>query len=155
MNQREEASSFIDSLRGMQAEFAQLEELREMQEIYSQDLSDMVKILQAQLDAPIPVPAGVLDRPYRSAYLGAEAVLVVFGSDGAMSTRPLQAFPPNVIVSVVQACAPELQKRLSEKRKLEGAKAKAMEKVLKELQRAQIGLGEAQKGAEDNSEDGL
>ncbi len=120
-----------------------MNELRETQEIYSQDLSDMIKLLQAQVDAPIPIPPDVLDRPCRAAYLGSEAVVVMFSTDGGLSTKSLQTFPSSVLVSLVQACAPELQKRLSAKRAAESVKTKAMESVLKELQNAKVGFGRA------------
>ncbi len=152
MRQQGETTGFADSLREMQTEFAKLKELQEMEEIYSQDLADMVKVLQLQLDAPIPIPPEVLGRSYRAAYLGSEAVVVAFGKDGALLTRALQTYPSDIIVSIVQACAPELLKRLSEKRAAENAKAKAMEKVLRELQRTQIAIGQAAREGEKERE---
>lgn len=54
-----------------------------------------------------------------------------------MTSRPLHKLPPEVIVSVVEDCAPALRRMLVEKRLAESAKAKSLERVFKELKKAE------------------
>ncbi|HUK80736.1 MAG TPA: hypothetical protein VLU91_08775 [Nitrososphaerales archaeon] len=128
---------FADSLREIQGEYMMLGELYEKQKSYGQRLSEMMKTLQFEVDTVIPIRPEALGRPCRAAYLVSEGVVVVFDASGAMSSKPLYTLPSEAIISIIQECTPELQRLLSEKRKNESNKVKSMERVLKELKKAQ------------------
>jgi len=131
------ATGFTDSLREIQGEYIMLGELYEKQKSYGQKLSEMMKTLQFEVDTTIPIRPEALGQPCRSAYLVSEGVVVVFNMNGGMSSRPLYTLPSDVIISIIQECTPELQRLLSEKRKAESTKVRSMERVLKELKKAQ------------------
>lgn len=114
-----------------------LGELYEKQKSYGQRLSEMMRTLQFEVDTVIPIRPEALGRPCRAAYLVSEGVVVVFDPSGAMSSKPLYALPSESIISIIQECTPELQRLLSEKRRNESSKVKSMERVLKELKKAQ------------------
>ncbi|HUK80467.1 MAG TPA: hypothetical protein VLU91_07370 [Nitrososphaerales archaeon] len=138
--QQEKESSnggFADSLREIQGEYMMLGELYEKQKSYGQRLSEMMKTLQFEVDTVIPIRPEALGRPCRAAYLVSEGVVVVFDASGAMTSKPLYALPSESIISIIQECTPELQRLLSEKRRNESNKVKSMERVLKELKKAQ------------------
>lgn len=128
---------FADSLREIQGEYMMLGELYEKQKSYGQRLSEMMKTLQFEVDTVIPIRPEALGRPCRAAYLVSEGVVVVFDPSGAMSSKPLYSLPSEAIISIIQECTPELQRLLSEKRRSESNKVKSMERVLKELKKAQ------------------
>ena len=128
---------FADSLREIQGEYMMLGELYEKQKSYGQRLSEMMKTMQFEVDTVIPIRPEALGRPCRAAYLVSEGVVVVFDPSGAMSSKPLYALPSESIISIIQECTPELQRLLSEKRRNESNKVKSMERVLKELKKAQ------------------
>jgi hypothetical protein len=133
----ESGAGFVDSLRDIQGEYIMLGDLYEKQRSYGSKLSDMMKTLQFEVDTIIPIRPEALGKPYRAAYLVSEAVVVAFDASGALSSKPLYTLPPEVIVSVIQECTPELQRLLSEKRRNETTKVRSMERVLKELKKAQ------------------
>ena len=114
-----------------------LGELYEKQKSYGQRLTEMMKTLQSEVDTTIPIRPEALGRPCRAAYLVSEGVVVVFDASGAMTSKPLYTLPSESIISIIQECTPELQRLLSEKRRNEGSKVKSMERVLKELKKAQ------------------
>ena len=128
---------FADSLREIQGEYMMLGELYEKQKSYGQRLSEMMKTLQFEVVTVIPIRPEALGRPCRAAYLVSEGVVVVFDPSGAMSSKPLYSLPSEAIISIIQECTPELQRLLSEKRRSESNKVKSMERVLKELKKAQ------------------
>ena len=130
-------SGFADSLREIQGEYMMLGELYEKQKSYGQRLSEMMKTLQFEVDTVIPIRPEALGRPCRAAYLVSEGVVVVFDASGAMTSKPLYTLPSESIISIIQECTPELQRLLSEKRRSECNKVKSMERVLKELKKAQ------------------
>lgn len=130
-------AGFVDSLRDIQGEYILLGDLYEKQKTYGTKLSDMMKTLQFEVDSIIPIRPEALGKPYRAAYLVSEAVVVAFDASGALTSHPLYTFPPDIIVSVIQECTPELQRLLSEKRRAETSKVRSMERVLKELKKAQ------------------
>jgi hypothetical protein len=131
------SGGFADSLREIQGEYMMLGELYEKQKSYGQRLSEMMKTLQSEVDTVIPIRPEALGRPCRAAYLVSEGVVVVFDTSGALSSKPLYALPSESIISIIQECTPELQRLLSEKRRTESNKVKSMERVLKELKKAQ------------------
>ncbi|HZW84504.1 MAG TPA: hypothetical protein VFE91_01200 [Nitrososphaerales archaeon] len=130
-------AGFVDSLREIQGEYIMLGELYEKQKSYGQKLSDMMKTLQFEVDTTIPIRPEALGRPCRAAYLVSEGVVVVFDSNGGMTSKPLYTLPSDVIISIIQECTPELQRLLAEKRRSESSKVKSMERVLKELKKAE------------------
>ena len=111
-----------------------LGELYEKQKSYAQGLSEAVRAMQNEVDTVIQIDPEAMPTPCRAAYLVSEGVVVVFDSNGGMASKPLYALPADVIVSIIQECTPELQRLLTEKRRMESNKAKSMERVLKELQ---------------------
>lgn len=131
------STGFVDSLREIQGEYIMLGELYEKQKSYSQRLAEMMKTLQFEVDTVIPIKAEAMGQPCRAAYLVSEGVVVVFDTSGGMSSKPLYSLPSDVIISVIQECTPELQRLLSDKRRAESSKVKSMERVLKELKKAQ------------------
>jgi Sec-independent protein translocase protein TatA len=133
----ESGAGFVDSLRDIQGEYIMLGDLYEKQRSYGSKLSDMMKTLQFEVDAIIPIRPEALGKSYRAAYLVSEAVVVAFDTTGGLTSKPLYTLPPDIIVSVIQECTPELQRLLSEKRRAETTKVRSMERVLKELKKAQ------------------
>ncbi len=128
---------FVDSLREIQGEYIMLGELYEKQKNYGQKLADMMKTLQFEVDTVIKIRPEAMGVPCRAAYLVSEGVVVVFDTSGGLTSKPLYSLPADVIISVIQECTPELQRLLSEKRKNESLKVRSMERVLKELKKAQ------------------
>ena len=151
------ATGFTDSLREIQGEYIMLGELYEKQKSYGQKLSEMMKTLQFEVDTTIPIRPEALGQPCRSAYLVSEGVVVVFNMNGGMSSRPLYTLPSDVIISIIQECTPELQRLLSEKRKSESTKVRSMERVLKELKKAQATFKQTKRddSSADEDEDSL
>ena len=131
------SGGFADSLREIQGEYMMLGELYEKQRSYGQRLSELMKTMQFEVDTVIPISPEALGRPCRAAYLVSEGVVVVFDTSGAMTSKPLYTLPSESIISIIQECTPELQRLLSEKRRNESNKVKSMERVLKELKKAQ------------------
>jgi len=131
------SGGFADSLREIQGEYMMLGELYEKQRSYGQRLTELMKTMQFEVDTVIPIRPEALGRPCRAAYLVSEGVVVVFDTSGAMTSKPLYTLPSDAIISIIQECTPELQRLLSEKRRAESNKVKSMERVLKELKKAQ------------------
>ena len=147
---------FADSLREIQGEYMMLGELYEKQKSYGQRLTDMMKAMQFEVDTVIPIRPEAIGRPCRAAYLVSEGVVVVFDPTGGMSSKPLYSFPSDAIISIIQECTPELQRLLSEKRRLESGRVKSMERVLRELKKAQATFKQTKKdevGVEEDEED--
>jgi len=151
------ATGFTDSLREIQGEYIMLGELYEKQKSYGQKLSEMMKTLQFEVDTTIPIRPEALGVPCRSAYLVSEGVVVVFNMNGGMTSKPLYTLPSDVIISIIQECTPELQRLLSEKRKSESTKVRSMERVLKELKKAQATFKQTKRdeSSVDEEEDAL
>jgi len=130
-------AGFSDSLREIEGEYMRLGELYEKERSYAQGLSEVFKAMQNEVDTVVQIKPEAIGGPCRAAYLVSEGVVVVFDMNGGMASKPLYALPADVIVSIIQECAPELHRLLSEKRRMESNKAMSMESVLKELQKAQ------------------
>jgi hypothetical protein len=154
--EKEESGGFVDSLREIQGEYIMLGELYEKQKSYGQRLSEMMKTLQFEVDTVIPIRPEAMGRPCKAAFLVSEGVVVVAETNGTMGSKPLYTLPPDVIISVIQECTPELQRLLSEKRKNETNKVRSMERVLKELKKAQATFKQTRRdetGAEEEEDD--
>jgi len=115
-----------------------LGEIYEKQKSYAQGLSEVIRTMQAEIDTVIQIKPEAMLHPCRAAYLVSEGVVVVFDLHGGMTSKPLYALPSDMIVSIIQECTPELQRLLSEKRRMESNKVKSMESVLNELKKAQF-----------------
>ena len=144
---------FADSLREIQGEYMMLGELYEKQKSYGQRLSEMMKSMQSEVDTVIPIRPEALGRPARSAYLVSEGVVVIFDTNGGMTSKPLATLSSDAIISIIQECTPELQRLLSEKRRNESNKVKSMERVLKELKKAQATFKQTRKDETVEEED--
>lgn len=133
----EEEPSFVDNLRELQGEYIMLNELYEKERNYGQKLALMMKNLQFEVDTAIQISPKSVGDGYRAAYLVSEAVVVVFDVSGKMTTKPLEKYPPEAIVSIVQDCTPSLRRALAEKRREQSERVRNLERVLKEMKRAQ------------------
>ena len=155
--QKENGSNgFADSLREIQGEYMMLGELYEKQKGYAERLTDIMKTMQFEVDTVIPIRSEAIGRPCRAAYLVSEGVVVVYDMNGGMSSKPLYTLPSDVIISVIQECTPELQRLLSEKRRVESNRVKSMERVLKELKKAQATFKQTKRedaGVEEEEEE--
>jgi hypothetical protein len=149
------ATGFTDSLREIQGEYIMLGELYEKQKSYGQKLSEMMKTLQFEVDTTIPIRPEALGVQCKSAYLVSEGVVVIFNMNGGMISKPLYTLPSDVIISIIQECTPELQRLLSEKRKSESTKVRSMERVLKELKKAQATFKQTKRDDTMEEEDEL
>ncbi len=145
--------NFVDSLREIQGEYIQLAELYERQKTYGQKLWEMMRALQYEVDATIPIRADVMGDGYTAAYLVSEAVVIAFDKSRNMTSSPLYRLPPNVLITVIEECTPELRRLISEKRRTETNKVRSLERVLKELKKAQATFKQSKKDELDMAED--
>jgi Sec-independent protein translocase protein TatA len=134
---KDEAGSFTDNLRDIQGEYIMLTELYEKEKNYGQKLADMMKTLQSEVDSTIPIRPEAIGDGCKEAYLVSEAVVVLVDSGGNRISRPLAKLSAGTIVSVIEECTPELRRLLFEKRRLESNKVRSLERVLRELKKAQ------------------
>jgi hypothetical protein len=151
----EAGSTLVESLRDIQSEYMLLEDLYEKEKDYSMRLSEMMKQLQFEVDSTIPIRPQAIGQPCKEAYLVSEAVVVLVDDKGNKISRPLYKLPPNVIVSVIQECAPELRRLIAEKRRETITRVKALERVLREMKKAETTFKQTKKeeiGIETNSE---
>ncbi len=132
-----EGDDFVDHLREIQGEYIMLGEIYEKQKGYGQKLSDLMRALQYELDCTISIRPEAIGQPCKEAFLVSESVVVMVDTEGNKFSKPLYRLPPAVIVSVIEECAPELRRLISEKRRTEGMKVKSLERVLRELKKAQ------------------
>jgi hypothetical protein len=142
---KEEPGSFVDSLREIQGEYIMLTDLYEKEKSYGQKLSEMMKTLQYEVDSTIPIRPEAIGEPCTEAYLVSEAVVVLVDGDGNRISRPLYRLPPSTIIAVIEECTPELRRLLFEKRKSESNKVRSLERVLKELKKAQATFRQTRK----------
>jgi hypothetical protein len=134
---KDEAGSFTDNLRDIQGEYIMLTELYEKEKNYGQKLADMMKTLQSEVDSTIPIRPEAIGDGCKEAYLVSEAVVVLVDSSGNRISRPLYKLSAATIVSVIEECTPELRRLLFEKRRSESNKVRSLERVLRELKKAQ------------------
>ena len=113
----------------------------------------MMRALQFEVDSTIQIRPEILGESYRAAYLVSEAVIVAFSKDGGMVSRPLYRLSPTVIVSVIEECAPELRRLISDKRVSETNRVRSLERVLKELKKAQATFKQTRRDEVDDSDE--
>lgn len=133
----DKGSGYIDELRAIQSQYRELSDLHEKQKIYAEQLSEIVRALQREADATIPLRPNILSEQCSAAYLVSDAVVVMFDIHREMTSKPLSKFPPSVVVSVIEECASELGRQLRKKRESENEKVETLEKVLREISKAQ------------------
>jgi len=150
---KEEPGSFTDSLRDIQGEYIMLTELYEKEKNYGQKLSDMMKTLQEEVDSTIQISPDVIGEQCKEAYLVSESVVVLVDSSGNRISRPLSKLPAATIVSVIEECTPELRRLLFEKRKSESGKVRSLERVLKELKKAEATFRQTRREEEEEEEE--
>ena len=120
---------------------------------HRQKLSEMMRALQGEVDATIPIRPAALGEACKEAFLVSEAVVVVTGMDGNIVSRPLYRLSPNAIVSVIEECTPELRRLISEKRRVESSKVRSLERVLRELKKAQATFKQTKRDEAEVAED--
>jgi Sec-independent protein translocase protein TatA len=150
---REETVSFTDSLRDIQGEYIMLTELYEKEKSYGQRLAEMMKALQNEVDSTITIRPDAIGGQCKEAYLVSEAVIVLVDNNGNRVSRPLSKLPAATIVSVIEECTPELRRLLFEKRRLESNKVKSLERVLRELKKAQATFKQSKREEVDEQEE--
>jgi hypothetical protein len=143
--QRPEAktSNLIEGLLDIQRQYLALANLYEKQNLYTQRLAELIKALLHEADATIPITPQVIGDKVTAAYLVSDAVVVMVDLNRRMTSRPLQSFPPNVIVTVIEESTKELGRLISEKRRAETEKVDSLERVFTELSRAQVSSQQA------------
>ena len=146
---KEEAGSFTDSLRDIQGEYIMLTELYEKEKNYGAKLTDMMKALQNEVDSTISIRPDSIGEQCKEAYLVSEAVVVLVDNNGNRVPRPLYKLPASTIVAVIEECTPELRRLLFEKRRSESNKVRSLERVLKELKKAQATFKQRKDEVED------
>jgi hypothetical protein len=140
------ADNFVDQLRQIQGEYLQLTDLYEREKSYSQKLAELMKALQFEVDATIPLSPAAISTSFMGvseAYLVSDSVVVAIDGNGVTTSKPLYRLTPESIISVVQDCTPQLYKLISEKRKRTLRRVNSLEKVVKELKRAQATFKQA------------
>jgi len=150
---KEEVGSFTDSLRDIQGEYIMLTELYEKEKSYGQKLSDMMKTLQDEVDSTIQIRPDAIGEQCKEAYLVSEAVVVLVDNAGNRISRPLFRLPASTIVSVIEECTPELRRLLFEKRKSESGKVRSLERVLKELKKAEATFKQSRRDETEEEEE--
>ena len=130
--------SIISELKEVQAEYAQLEELEEMEHDYAQKLVDALKEVQSAVDEVIPLEKSVIGPSYRYAkevYLGSDAVVILLNTSGIGSTIPLTKFKSGEILAIVQSATPHLKKAIASKRRETSERVELLERILKEMKK--------------------
>jgi len=130
-------SNLIEGLLDIQRQYLALANLYEKQNLYTQRLAELIKALLHEADATIPITPQTIGDKVTAAYLVSDAVVVMVDVSRRMTSRPLQSFPPNVIVAVIEESTKELGRLISEKRRAETEKVDSLERVFTELSRAQ------------------
>ena len=152
----ENTGNFVDQLRDIQGEYLVLSELYEKERVYGRKLAETMKLLQYEVDVTIPInkeyislPEGTV--PIKEAFMASESVVIMVDEQDNKVSRPLDRFPPDVILSIIQDCTPELKRLISERRRNTSIKVNALEKVLRELKKAQATFKQTKGNIEEES----
>jgi hypothetical protein len=149
--------TFVDQLRDIQGEYLMLSELYDKQRAYGHKLAETMRLLQYEVDVTIPLNKEMLSessRPLKEAFLASEAVVIMVDEDDNRISRPLDRFAPDLILSIIQDCTPELKRLISEKRQSTSMKVLALEKVLRELKKAQATFKQTKTDSVEPTEEG-
>jgi len=122
-------------LTSIQDQYQRLADLKEKQKTLTFHLSEMTKTLLREVDSLILIPNAALKERCSAAYLVSEAVVVIFDVPREMRSRPLRSFPTDTIVSILEACSPEIERLIREKCRSEAVKVSALERVSGEMLR--------------------
>ncbi len=146
--------SFVDQLREIQGEYLMLSELYQKEKSYGERLADTMRLLQYEVDVRIPIDTKILmtARPLREAFMASESVVVMIDENDNRLSRPLSSFPPEAILAIIQYCTPELKRLITEKRRNASDKVNSLEKVLKELKRAQATFKQTKKDSSEGAD---
>ncbi len=146
--------SFVDQLREIQGEYLMLSELYQKEKSYGERLADTMRLLQYEVDVTIPIDTKILmtSRPLREAFMASESVVVMIDENDNRLSRPLSSFPPEAILAIIQYCTPELKRLITEKRRNASDKVNSLEKVLKELKRAQATFKQTKKDSSEGAD---
>ena len=128
----------ISELKDVQAEYAQLAELEEMEHDYAEMLVEALRDVQGAVDEVIPIERVALGPAYRyakEAYLGNGAVVILLNNSGISTTIPLTKFKSSEILAVVQSVAPHLKKAISLRRKETAERVEILERIFKEMKK--------------------
>ena len=136
-------STLIEGLRDLQGQYMMLADLIAKKRDCAEKLVEIVATIQQEADITIPLKPEVVGNGCRSAYLVSNGVVVMFDVSRNMTSKSLSLFAPDTVVSVVEECTAELGRQISDKRRTESETVIALEKVLKELKRAQATFAQA------------
>ncbi len=136
-------SNLIEGLRELQGQYMMLADLVAKKREAAEKLVEIISTIQQEADITIPLKPERLGSDCRSAYLVANGVVVMFDVSRDMTSKSLSTFPPDIVVSVVEECTAELGRQISDRRRTETETVNALEKVLKELKRAQATFAQA------------
>jgi hypothetical protein len=127
----------IDGIRDIQGQHLMLTDLIEKEKAYTVKLTEMVKTLQRDADDVIPLRPEAIGERCQAAYLVSEGVVVMFDAQRHMSSKPFSALPASAIVSAIEDCTSALSRLMADKRRTETDRVESLERVMKELKKAQ------------------
>ncbi|HXW37009.1 MAG TPA: hypothetical protein VEJ36_03790 [Nitrososphaerales archaeon] len=151
-----QTEGFVDQLRQIQGEYLQLTDLYGRERDYSQKLAELMRALQFEVDATIPLSPTAIASSFSSptaAFLVSDSVVVAIDQDGSTVSKPLYRLSPETIISVVQDCTPQLKKLISEKRKKTARRVSSLEKVVHELKKAQATFKQSRTDVEQDEQE--
>lgn len=130
--------SIISELKEVQAEYAQLGELEEMEHDYAEKLVNALREVQAAIEEVIPLEKSALGPGYRyakEAFLGGDGVVILMNNSGISAAIPLTKFKSGEILSIVQSATPHLKKAIATKRRETADRVEILERILKEMKK--------------------
>ena len=127
----------IEGIRDIQGQHMMLVDLFEKERAYTLKLTEMVKTLQRDADDVIPLRPEAIGEKCQAAYLVSEGVVVMFDSQRHMTSKPFSALPASAIVSAIEDSTNALSRLMADKRRMEGERVESLERVMKELKKAQ------------------
>jgi hypothetical protein len=127
----------IEGIRDIQGQHMMLVDLLEKEKAYTLKLTEMVKTLQHDADEVIPLRPEAIGERCQAAYLVSDGVVVMFDDKRHMTSKPFSALPASAIVSAIEDSTSALSRLMAEKRRTEGERVESLERVMKELKKAQ------------------
>jgi hypothetical protein len=142
----------IEGIRDIQGQHLMLTDLIEKEKAYTMKLTEMIKTLQRDADDVIPLRPEAIGERCQAAYLVSEGVVVMFDAQRHMTSKAFSALPASAIVSAIEDCTSALSRVMAEKRRTESDRVESLERVMKELKKAQATFRVA-KGEEPAAEE--